>query len=242
MAFQFKRDRQQNLQLTLAGDIDLEVTPDIKAQLTKQLDDARGLTINAANVSYMDSSGVSVLIIAMQTCKKTRLNFTIEAASDELMRVLSLAKLDKILPIASQTGPAQALDIDVFSNVSDGEAELASEMSPAGGDDDALIAALAGGEMQIEDDADIVADMANAKAESEEPAAAPTPEAAPRPEPEPQTEPQPAPQAEPQAEREPRPMPESNANSGPSNAAPSNNAPSNGGGGASSGFKPGTFS
>ena len=229
MAFQFKRDRQQNLQLTLAGDIDLEVTPDIKAQLTKQLDDARGLTINAANVSYMDSSGVSVLIIAMQTCKKTRLNFTIEAASDELMRVLTLAKLDKILPIASQTGPAQALDIDVFSNVSESEAELANEVSPAGGDDDDLIAALAGGEMQIEDDADIVAEMANAKqaaSEQDDPSPAQSAEPATEPAPEPAPRPQPAPQPAPQS------MPESGTN----------NAPSTSGNGGSSGFKPGTFS
>ena len=223
MAFQFKRDRQQNLQLTLAGDIDLEVTPDIKAQLTKQLDDARGLTINAANVSYMDSSGVSVLIIAMQTCKKTRLNFTIEAASDELMRVLTLAKLDKILPIASQTGPAQALDIDVFSNVSESEAELASEVSPAGGDDDDLIAALAGGEIQIEDDADIVADMANAKQAASE-----------------QDDPSPAQSAEPAIEPAPEPAPQPEPQSMPESGT--NNAPSTSGNGGSSGFKPGTFS
>jgi len=233
MAFQFKRDRQQNLQLTIAGDIDLEVTPDIKTQLTKQLDDARGLTINAANVSYMDSSGVSVLIIAMQTCKKARLNFTIEAASDELMRVLTLAKLDKILPIATQTGPAQALDIDVFSNVSEGEAKLAMEEQPfADGDsgDDALIAALAEGKMGMDsDDADIATDIAAHEEVTPEPEDMPPARAM-----ETAIEPAPAPAS--------TPAPAVEKDMGETNLKREDTPENSGTAGGSTGFKPGTFS
>ena len=121
MAFQFKRDKNETIYLTIAGDIDLEVTPDIKSQLVGKLVGARGLTIDAANVSYLDSSGVSILIIAMQSCKQMGIALTIAKISDEAVRVLQLAKLDKILPIEAITGPSQLVGVDVFSPASGSE-------------------------------------------------------------------------------------------------------------------------
>ena len=160
MAFQFKRDRGDNITLLLAGDIDLEVTPEIKSQLSSQLDDAASLTIDASNISYLDSSGVSILVIAMQNSKQKQIVFSISNISDEAMRVLSLAKLDKILPIEAVSGPAQLVDIDVFSKTGEADSALASQVakpaepedfSAATSDDDDLIAALASGEMAGDD-------------------------------------------------------------------------------------------
>ena len=156
MAFQFKRDRGDNITLILAGDIDLEVTPEIKTQLSSQLEDAASLTIDASNISYLDSSGVSILVIAMQNSKQKQIIFSISNMSDEAMRVLQLAKLDKILPIKATSGPAQLVDIDVFSKTGEADSALASQVakpaepedSPATtSNDDDLIAALASGDM-----------------------------------------------------------------------------------------------
>ena len=156
MAFQFKRDRGDNITLILAGDIDLEVTPEIKTQLSSQLEDAASLTIDASNISYLDSSGVSILVIAMQNSKQKQIVFSISNISDEAMRVLQLAKLDKILPIKATSGPAQLVDIDVFSKTGEADSVLASQVakpaepedSPATtSNDDDLIAALASGDM-----------------------------------------------------------------------------------------------
>ncbi|NBR50680.1 MAG: STAS domain-containing protein [Alphaproteobacteria bacterium] len=156
MAFQFKRDRGDNITLILAGDIDLEVTPEIKTQLSSQLEDAASLTIDASNISYLDSSGVSILVIAMQNSKQKQIVFSISNMSDEAMRVLQLAKLDKILPIKATSGPAQLVDIDVFSKTGEADSALASQVakpaepedSPATtSNDDDLIAALASGDM-----------------------------------------------------------------------------------------------
>ena len=156
MAFQFKRDRGDNITLILAGDIDLEVTPEIKTQLSSQLEDANSLTIDASNISYLDSSGVSILVIAMQNSKQKQIVFSISNISDEAMRVLQLAKLEKILPIKATSGPAQLVDIDVFSKTGEADSALASQVakpaepedSPATtSNDDDLIAALASGDM-----------------------------------------------------------------------------------------------
>ena len=156
MAFQFKRDRGDNITLILAGDIDLEVTPEIKTQLSSQLEDAASLTIDASNISYLDSSGVSILVIAMQNSKQKQIIFSISNMSDEAMRVLQLTKLDKILPIKATSGPAQLVDIDVFSKTGEADSALASQVAkPAEpedstattSNDDDLIAALASGDM-----------------------------------------------------------------------------------------------
>ena len=106
------------------------MTPDIKAQLVSQLDDANSLTINGQSISYLDSSGVSILSFPCKPANKQQLQFTISEISEEAFRVLQLAKLDKILPIQNMTGPAQLVDVDAFSGVSDADDTLASEIRP----------------------------------------------------------------------------------------------------------------
>ena len=185
MAFQFKRDRNNSIDLLISGDIDIQVTPDIKTQLAGQLDGARGLTINAANVSYLDSSGVSILIIAMQSCKQMGIPLSIAKISEEAVRVLQLAKLDKILPIESITGPSQLVGVDVFS--------------PADADDNAIADAVSeDAGSQASSDEDLIAELSKANALEPEP----TPEPAPSPEPVPTPE-----LVETQAPPEPAPKP-----------------------------------
>lgn len=190
MAFQFKRDKNDNISLIIAGDIDLEVTPDIKTQLAGQLDGARGLTIDAANVSYLDSSGVSILIIAMQSCKQRGIALNIVKMSDEAARVLQLAKLDKILPIESISGPSQLVGVDVFSPAGAADDEIASEIS----EDNVS---------QATSDEDLIAELSAAQAPAPAPqvASKEAPQAAPK------AAPEPAPIEKPETPRQAAPEP-----------------------------------
>ena len=251
MAFQFKRDRSENLTLTLAGDIDLEVTPDIKAQLTSQLADAASLTIDASSVSYLDSSGVSILVIAMQSCKQKQINLSVSRVSEEAVRVLQLAKLDKILPIGEISGPAHLVDVDVFSEVGSGDSEIAAEVEASEADaphsDDDLIAALSSGDMG----GDMGGDMSSAPSADSAQTAQPTQDSAadvapadismtPEPEtPQPAAQPaaEPAPQVTPQVTPEAAPQP---APAQPSQPSGSDDEAGSGGSGGGS-FTPGTF-
>lgn len=150
MAFQFTKDKSSALMLTLSGDVDLEITPEIKAQLTTRITDVGKLKIDAANVSYIDSSGVSVLIIAMQSCKKRSIPFEIIAASDELMRVIRLAKLEKLLPITRETGPARMVSPQIGGGHAD-TGGAADDFGGGGLSDDDLIADLSGGNLVASD-------------------------------------------------------------------------------------------
>lgn len=236
MAFQFKRDRNENLTLTLAGDIDLEVTPDIKSQLSSQLADAASLTIDAASVSYLDSSGVSILVIAMQSCKQKQINLAVSKVSEEAMRVLQLAKLDKILPIGEITGPAHLVDVDVFSDVGTQDSQIAEQVNTADAphSDDDLIAALSSGDMT--GDTGAPAPPAEITM-TPEPEAAPQADAQPDPAPQQSQEPtqQPAPpDPAPQQSQEAAQQPAAD----PADPTPSNSDGGDGGGGS---FTPGTF-
>ena len=255
MAFQFKRDRGENITLTLAGDIDLEVTPEIKNQIASQIEDAASLTVDGTNISYLDSSGVSILIIAMQSCKQKKITFKISALSEEAMRVLRLAKLDKILPVENVSGPADLVDVDVFSKTGEGDTTIAQEiaepapveapMAPTSADDD-LIAAIASGDMGAGPDAPAAApgepeaapeaplkeagEEAVEKAGEDAPKAAYATEAEMAPAPAPARAPTPTREAEPQTPPAPKPNPPA-----PDDGGQGGNS---GGGG---GFTPGTF-
>lgn len=247
MAFQFKRDRGENITLQLAGDIDLEVTPEIKNLIASQTEDAASLTIDAKNISYLDSSGVSILIIAMQSCKQKKIKFNISSISEEAMRVLQLAKLDKILPIEAVSGPADLVDVDVFSKTGDADTAIASEIStpksdprdapePAAAEpssatpsaDDDLIAAIASGDMG-----------AGGGAAHEQPAPAIDSEPEPEPQPEPEPIPEPAPQPEPEPVSTQAPTSADNADKSGGSTGGSGGGSTGGSGGG--GFVPGTF-
>lgn len=234
MAFQFKRDRSENLTLTLAGDIDLEVTPDIKTQLSSQLGDAASLNIDAASVSYLDSSGVSILVIAMQSCKQKRINLSVSRVSEEAMRVLQLAKLDKILPIGEMTGKAHLVDVDVFSDVGTNDSQIAEQITA--GDAQAANADM-GDPMGAASDDDLIAALSAGNV-SNEPAAAPQAtelEMTPEPAAEPTAEPSPAPEASPTPAPAPSPAPQPTQDNSGSDDGNNNG---NSGGGS---FTPGTF-
>lgn len=136
MPFKFAKNSDQ-LVLTLSGDIDLEITPDVKNDLAENLDDVSKLEIDGQLVNYIDSSGISILVIAMQSCKQKNIDFSISKASDELMRVIELAHLDKLLSIDEQTGPADLVDVDVFSDTGANDKKIVENIHQ---NDDDLIA------------------------------------------------------------------------------------------------------
>lgn len=151
MPFKFTKNNNQ-LVLTLSGDIDLEITPDVKNDLAENLDEVSKLEIDGQLVNYIDSSGISILVIAMQSCKQKNIDFSISKASSELMRVIELAHLDKLLTINEQTGPADLVDVDVFSDTGANDKKIVENIYQ--NDDDLIaqeLADLGGDEMTSSD-------------------------------------------------------------------------------------------
>ena len=97
MAFDVKIS-EDSAKLVLSGDIDLQVSGDIKTEI-ERLSDISRLEIDASEVTYIDSSGVAVLILARQHCSRNNMTLALPSISEAVHRVLQIAKLDVMLPI-----------------------------------------------------------------------------------------------------------------------------------------------
>ncbi len=84
--------------LILSGDVDLQTTAELKSEIS-ELQGIAHLDIQAGNVSYIDSSGVAVLLMTRQHCLSNGIDMKLSVVSQPVFRVLQIAKLDKLLPI-----------------------------------------------------------------------------------------------------------------------------------------------
>ena len=104
MAFDI-RVSGEHAKVVLSGDVDLQTTADLKSEIQSVTDVTR-LEIEAANVTYIDSSGVAVLLLARQHCAQNNITMSMPAVSEAVHRVLQIAKLDAMLPIGEVVAAA----------------------------------------------------------------------------------------------------------------------------------------
>ena len=87
--------------IALSGDIDLETSPQVRTALLDCVSLKGTVIVDLAAVSYIDSSGVASLVEAFQNARKGETRFALAAVSEAAMRVLELARLDKVFSIHS---------------------------------------------------------------------------------------------------------------------------------------------
>ena len=82
---------------TAAGAIDLHVSPELRASLRAIIDDEKPkrLIVDLAQVPFIDSSGIAVLIGAMQSLEHEGGVFMLAGAQDGVRMILESAKLDQ---------------------------------------------------------------------------------------------------------------------------------------------------
>ena len=113
--------------LILGEEIDLDTSPTVRENIRDLLTSTKIVEVNLANVSYIDSSGIASLIEGMQMTKElTGKEFHLVNVSNEVMKVIELAHLDKIFSIKSKSG-AEASGSAATPEVSEAEAPAASE-------------------------------------------------------------------------------------------------------------------
>jgi anti-sigma B factor antagonist len=81
---------------TPEGAIDLHVSPELRASLRAVIDEKpKRLVVDLSRVPYVDSSGIAVLIGAMQSLELEGGVFLLAGAQETVMTILESAKLDK---------------------------------------------------------------------------------------------------------------------------------------------------
>ena len=98
MAFE-TREIDGTAVIALSGDIDLQSSPAVRQQLLTTFEVHDRVVVDLADVTYIDSSGVASLVEAFQVARKKGGYFALANVSAAVMRVLSLARLDRVFAI-----------------------------------------------------------------------------------------------------------------------------------------------
>lgn len=85
--------------VALSDDIDLQTSPKVRKELLRCLNQRQDVLVDMGAVSYIDSSGVASLVEGFQTARKNGTRFALVGVSGAAMRVLQLARLDKVFTI-----------------------------------------------------------------------------------------------------------------------------------------------
>ena len=82
--------------LSLEGALDLHVSPEVRASLRELIDKKpKRLVVDLSNVPYVDSSGLAVLIGAMQSLEHQGGVFMLAGAQEAVRMILESARLDQ---------------------------------------------------------------------------------------------------------------------------------------------------
>lgn len=85
----------------LNGEIDLDRSPTARKVLLDAVSRGQSVAVDLADVSYMDSSGIASLVEAYQKARAAKTEFALVRVSAAVMKVLMLARLDKIFTVRS---------------------------------------------------------------------------------------------------------------------------------------------
>ncbi|MCA1658722.1 MAG: STAS domain-containing protein [Verrucomicrobiaceae bacterium] len=99
----------RNNVLPLEGEIDLDVSPRIAASLQEIIKrKPKTLVVDLTKVSYIDSSGLAVLIEAMQNVEKNGGKFALAGLQESVRPIFEIARLDQVFRIYPDAGAALA--------------------------------------------------------------------------------------------------------------------------------------
>ena len=90
--------------LSIAGEIDMESSPQVRDAIHKNLKGVSSLKVRLSDVEYIDSSGIAVLIQGMKDSGKADVAFALLDPSDGVRSVIELAMLQQVFTIEETGG------------------------------------------------------------------------------------------------------------------------------------------
>src|SRR5438105_1435828 len=110
LASPMTRKEQPNV-LPLEGEIDLHVSPEVAESLrTITAKKPTVLVVDLSRVTYIDSSGLAVLIHAMQDVKEYGGTLTLSGITADVRAILEMARLDQVFLIDPRDDELLAAD------------------------------------------------------------------------------------------------------------------------------------
>ena len=80
------------------------IAPDIKAEIVLLINKGtKNLIFDLSNVKFVDSSGLSSILIAHRLCNNVNGAFVLSCLQDSVIRLIQISQLDNIINITSTT-------------------------------------------------------------------------------------------------------------------------------------------
>ena len=101
-------ERDAGIVVGLVGDVDLQSSPDARKVLLEVVARGRPVFVDLSAVNYIDSSGVASLVESLQMARKSDTSFALVSVSDAALRVLQLARLDRVFTLHASLDEAMS--------------------------------------------------------------------------------------------------------------------------------------
>jgi anti-anti-sigma factor len=96
--------------------LDSLVSPDLKAEIVYQNGNGeRNLVIDLQQVKYIDSSGLSAILVAHRLCKNLKGTLIITGMNDNVKKLITISQLDSVLNIIQN--PNEITDFILMDNL-----------------------------------------------------------------------------------------------------------------------------
>jgi anti-sigma B factor antagonist len=102
------KEEQGRIVIALTGEIDLENAGEVRKSLLAALKQKKDVLVDLSAVSYIDSSGIASLVEGLQVARKQKNELFLVSVSTRALRVLELARLDKVFTIHADVAAALA--------------------------------------------------------------------------------------------------------------------------------------
>ena len=105
--------------LVMSGSVDINETDLMRTKIAEEASEDIPFEVNASEVTYIDSSGVALLLYVKKLAENKSVGFKITMASDAVQKVIKLAMLESLLPIneiVSAQGEAETVSMGSFDD------------------------------------------------------------------------------------------------------------------------------
>ena len=94
-------ERDGTVIVGFSGDVDLQSSPEARKILLECVARKISVLVDLSKVNYIDSSGIASLVESLQTARKGGSDLFLVSVSEAALRVLELARLDKVFTICN---------------------------------------------------------------------------------------------------------------------------------------------
>jgi anti-sigma B factor antagonist len=86
--------------ITVTGEVDLATSPELDTAIIAAIDAAAAsVVIDLSDVSFMDSSGLGVIVRALKRCRETENDLDLIITNERVLKVFGITGLDQVIPI-----------------------------------------------------------------------------------------------------------------------------------------------